>query len=65
MKYFVYHGMDKVEIEGDSVGLTLPDGKTFELTLKRDGEVEIRTTTGSLILIPRASNVVEIDCEGF
>ncbi len=60
MKYFVYRGMDKVEVEGDSVGVRLPNGDEFELTLRQtDGELELSLNRpGQLVIEPRACNQV-------
>jgi len=60
MKYILFRGMEKVEVEADSVGLVLDNGDVFELQYRKsDGEVSLNVS-GRLNIIPVAANVVRI-----
>lgn len=61
-KFFKYNGMEKTEItDVDSVCLILDNGMKFELTYRKsDGEVSLDCDPGSLIIVPKAPNVVRL-----
>ena len=59
-KYFIYRGLEKIEIEADSVGLITADGHELELQCRSDGEISLSAYKGSLIIIPRSSNLIHV-----
>ncbi len=62
MKYIAYRGLDKIEIEADSVGLITDDKREFELQFRKsDNEISLSANGGALIIYPRATNVVRLD----
>jgi hypothetical protein len=62
MKYIIYRGTEKEVIEADSVGLITDDNREFELQYRHsDKEISLSANKGSLVILPKASNVVRID----
>lgn len=60
MKYILFKGFDKFEVDADSVGLELDDGTVFELKYRKsDGEVSL-STDHQILIEPRAANVVRL-----
>jgi hypothetical protein len=59
-KYYTLHGLDKAEIECDSIELVLDDGQRFELAFhKGSGAVKIYAG-GKLVVLPQAANVIQL-----
>lgn len=59
-KYYAYRGMDKVEIEADSVGIITDDGVDVDLHFRKsEGEISL-SVNGRMIIIPYATSVIRI-----
>lgn len=51
----------KYEVIGDAVFFTLPNGRSFQVSLFTRHENEARiSTTGDLLIVPQASNSVSV-----
>lgn len=61
-KYIAYRGMEKVEIEADSIGILTSDRREIELQFRKsDGEISLNSISGPISIEPRAANVVRIN----
>ena len=65
MRYFACNGMDKTEIKADSIVAVDDEGNQYELHWRTtDKEMSLGINgPGSLVIKPRASNVVRLSVE--
>ena len=65
MRYFAFNGMDKTEIKADSIVAVDDAGNQYELHWRTtDKEMSLSVGgSGSLVIKPRASNVVRLSVE--
>ena len=61
LRYFALNGMERTEIKASSVVAMDDSGNEYELQWRTtDKEMSLSTTNGTLIIMPRASNVVRL-----
>jgi hypothetical protein len=61
--YYYYQGLEKTELEvADSVMVETENGVGVELQFRRsDGEISVSVSTGRMVIVPVASNVIRIE----
>lgn len=59
-KYILFRGMEKIEVAADSIGIELPKVGYVELTYRKSDDEISLSTSGEMIIEPRASNVIRV-----
>jgi hypothetical protein len=62
-KFIIIRGMEKIEVEADSVALITPEGREIELAWRRGDKIASVSCDGQLIVRPMAANVVRLEVE--
>lgn len=62
-KYILIRGMEKIEVEADSVALITPEGHEVELTWRKTDKIASVSCDGQLIVRPVASNVIRLEVQ--
>lgn len=62
-KYYAMNLLTESEVMADGVSLVTPDGKRFDLTYRRSDGIVSLSVGGSLIVNPRAANLIYLDAE--